>query len=98
MEADGFQADTEDDDEEDCVIISTQSGELRSTKICHGHLLVFSPRFRPLNIFQHPNLYDVFKIIADIIVTESSSGNGIGNYGSHNLFNYNHSYTHKKHL
>uniref|UniRef100_A0A3B5ADW5 Chromatin assembly factor 1 subunit A n=1 Tax=Stegastes partitus TaxID=144197 RepID=A0A3B5ADW5_9TELE len=26
-EADGFQADTEDDDEEDCVIISTQSGE-----------------------------------------------------------------------
>ncbi|XP_070765273.1 chromatin assembly factor 1 subunit A [Enoplosus armatus] len=25
MEADGFQADTEDDDEEDCVIISTQS-------------------------------------------------------------------------
>lgn len=27
MEADGFQADTEDDDEEDCVIISTQNGE-----------------------------------------------------------------------
>lgn len=28
MEADGFQADTEDDEEDDCVIISTQSGEL----------------------------------------------------------------------
>lgn len=28
MEADGFQADTEDDDEDDCVIISTQSGKL----------------------------------------------------------------------
>lgn len=28
MEADGFQADTEDDDEDDCVIISAQSGEL----------------------------------------------------------------------
>lgn len=28
MEADGFQADTEDDDDEDCVLISTQSGEL----------------------------------------------------------------------
>lgn len=27
MEADGFQADTEDDDEDDCVIISSQSGE-----------------------------------------------------------------------
>lgn len=27
-EADGFQADTEDDDDEDCVLISTQSGEL----------------------------------------------------------------------
>lgn len=32
MEADGFQADTEDDDEEDCVIISTQSGELHRKK------------------------------------------------------------------
>uniref|UniRef100_A0A3B4WSH6 Chromatin assembly factor 1, subunit A (p150) n=1 Tax=Seriola lalandi dorsalis TaxID=1841481 RepID=A0A3B4WSH6_SERLL len=30
IEADGFQADTEDDDEDDCVIISTQSGELHS--------------------------------------------------------------------
>lgn len=28
MEAEGFQADTEDDDEDDCVIISTQNGEL----------------------------------------------------------------------
>lgn len=28
METDGFQADTEDDEEDDCVIISTQSGEL----------------------------------------------------------------------
>lgn len=27
VEADCFQADTEDDDDEDCVIISTQSGE-----------------------------------------------------------------------
>lgn len=31
METDGFQADTEDDDEDtDCIIISTQSGELSS--------------------------------------------------------------------
>lgn len=28
VEPDGFQADTEDDEEEDCVIISTQPGEL----------------------------------------------------------------------
>lgn len=28
MGTDGFQADTEDDEEEDCVIISTQPGEL----------------------------------------------------------------------
>lgn len=28
MEADGFQADTEDDDELDCVLISVESGEL----------------------------------------------------------------------
>lgn len=27
-EADGFQADTEEDDEEDCVIIATQNSEL----------------------------------------------------------------------
>lgn len=27
IEPDGFQADTEDDDEEDCVITSTQPGE-----------------------------------------------------------------------
>lgn len=27
MEADGFQADTEEDDEDDCVIVSTQSGK-----------------------------------------------------------------------
>lgn len=32
MEAEGFQADTEDDDEDDCVIISTQSGEWLFTK------------------------------------------------------------------
>ncbi|XP_039908738.1 chromatin assembly factor 1 subunit A isoform X2 [Simochromis diagramma] len=31
MEADGFQADTEDDDEDDCVIISTQSGPTKQT-------------------------------------------------------------------
>uniref|UniRef100_A0A673A3A2 Chromatin assembly factor 1 subunit p150 C-terminal domain-containing protein n=1 Tax=Sphaeramia orbicularis TaxID=375764 RepID=A0A673A3A2_9TELE len=31
VEADGFQADTEDDDEDDCIIISTQSGELFRT-------------------------------------------------------------------
>ncbi|KAM9849384.1 chromatin assembly factor 1 subunit A [Aulostomus maculatus] len=29
VEADGFQADTEDDEEEDCIIISTQSGSVR---------------------------------------------------------------------
>lgn len=28
MEADGFQADTEEDCEDDCVIISTQTGKL----------------------------------------------------------------------
>lgn len=28
IEPDGFQADTEDDEEDDCVIISTQPGEL----------------------------------------------------------------------
>lgn len=28
MEADGFQADTEEDEEEDCIIISTPHGEL----------------------------------------------------------------------
>lgn len=28
IEPDGFQADTEDDEEDDCVIISTQQGEL----------------------------------------------------------------------
>lgn len=27
IEPDGFQADTEDDDEEDCIIMSTQPGE-----------------------------------------------------------------------
>lgn len=32
MEAEGFQADTEEDDEDDCVIISTQSGELHKRK------------------------------------------------------------------
>lgn len=31
MEADGFQADTEDDDEDDCVIISAQSGPTKQT-------------------------------------------------------------------
>ncbi|XP_071372876.1 chromatin assembly factor 1 subunit A isoform X2 [Centroberyx affinis] len=30
METDGFQADTEDDDEDDCLIISTQSGSTRA--------------------------------------------------------------------
>lgn len=28
MEVDGFQADTEDDDDEDCILIPTQNGEL----------------------------------------------------------------------
>ncbi|XP_010777097.1 chromatin assembly factor 1 subunit A [Notothenia coriiceps] len=33
IEADGFQADTEEDDEEDCVIVSTKTGELHRTNI-----------------------------------------------------------------
>ncbi|KAM9358510.1 chromatin assembly factor 1 subunit A [Symphorus nematophorus] len=36
MEADGFQADTEDDDEEECVIISTQSGPTRENSSSEG--------------------------------------------------------------
>lgn len=40
MEADGFQADTEEDDEDDCVIVSTQSGKF----LADG------------NLFKHPSL------------------------------------------
>ncbi|XP_018525689.1 chromatin assembly factor 1 subunit A [Lates calcarifer] len=40
MEADGFQADTEDDDEEDCVIISTQSGPTRENSSSEGDVLM----------------------------------------------------------
>ncbi|XP_044056714.1 chromatin assembly factor 1 subunit A [Siniperca chuatsi] len=40
MEADGFQADTEDDDEEDCVILSTQSGPTRGKSPSEGDCLM----------------------------------------------------------
>ncbi|XP_051232040.1 chromatin assembly factor 1 subunit A isoform X2 [Dicentrarchus labrax] len=40
MEADGFQADTEDDDEEDCVIVSTQSGPTRVDSSSKGDCLM----------------------------------------------------------
>ncbi|KAM3619630.1 uncharacterized protein V6R79_011059 [Siganus canaliculatus] len=36
MEADGFQADTEDDEEEDCVIISTQAGPAKENAASDG--------------------------------------------------------------
>lgn len=45
MEADGFQADTEDDDEDDCVIISTQSGKLHR-KIIFCKTLPFNCNFQ----------------------------------------------------
>ncbi|XP_070688944.1 chromatin assembly factor 1 subunit A [Pempheris klunzingeri] len=40
MEADGFQADTEDDDEEDCVITTTQSGPTRENSSSEGDCLM----------------------------------------------------------
>ncbi|XP_075943627.1 chromatin assembly factor 1 subunit A [Anarhichas minor] len=40
MEADGFQADTEEDDEEDCVIIATQSGSTTKTSSSEGDCLM----------------------------------------------------------
>ncbi|XP_056234905.1 chromatin assembly factor 1 subunit A isoform X2 [Seriola aureovittata] len=40
IEADGFQADTEDDDEDDCVIISTQSGPTRENSSNEGDVLM----------------------------------------------------------
>nr|XP_046247665.1 chromatin assembly factor 1 subunit A [Scatophagus argus] len=39
-EADGFQADTEDDDEEDCVIIPTQNGPARENSSSEGDCLM----------------------------------------------------------
>lgn len=30
MEPDGFQADTEEDEDEDCVLVSTQPGQLKT--------------------------------------------------------------------
>ncbi|XP_060934415.1 chromatin assembly factor 1 subunit A [Limanda limanda] len=39
-EADGFQADTEEDDEEDCVIISTQTGPNREKSSSDGDVLM----------------------------------------------------------
>lgn len=43
MEADGFQADTEDDDEDDCVIISAQSGKLhRKIIFCKTLPVIFN--------------------------------------------------------
>lgn len=46
MEADGFQADTEDDDEDDCVVISTQAGEFH-TRNTHRPLSAFNVDTRP---------------------------------------------------
>lgn len=46
MEADGFQADTEDDDEDDCVIISTQSGKLHRKIIIFCKILPFNRNFQ----------------------------------------------------
>lgn len=40
MEADGFQADNEEDDEEDCVIVSTQSASTRKTSSREGDCLM----------------------------------------------------------
>uniref|UniRef100_UPI0037E753D7 chromatin assembly factor 1 subunit A isoform X1 n=2 Tax=Semicossyphus pulcher TaxID=241346 RepID=UPI0037E753D7 len=40
MEADGFQADTEDDEEEDCVIVSTQSGPTGANASSEGDSLM----------------------------------------------------------
>ncbi|XP_026160832.1 chromatin assembly factor 1 subunit A [Mastacembelus armatus] len=40
MEADGFQADTEDDDEEDCVIISAQTSPVKENSAREGDSLM----------------------------------------------------------
>lgn len=45
IEPDGFQADTEDNEEEDCVLISTQLGELLEKEenefnFCKHHLIL----------------------------------------------------------
>lgn len=40
LQADGFHADTEDDDEEDCVIISAQSGQTRESSSREGDNLI----------------------------------------------------------
>ncbi|CAJ1060187.1 chromatin assembly factor 1 subunit A [Xyrichtys novacula] len=37
VEADGFQADTEDDDEEDCVVVSVKSGQVREDSSGDGN-------------------------------------------------------------
>ncbi|KAK2835761.1 hypothetical protein Q5P01_016245 [Channa striata] len=43
METDGFQGDTEDDDEDDCVIIATQSGPSRQNPSNKGDVLEVTP-------------------------------------------------------
>lgn len=65
MEADGFQADTEEDDEEDCVILSIQSGELcrRNKKL--SCLLMFTAYRLLKKLHYHDE-----KTIADVIVTD----------------------------
>ncbi|XP_074525148.1 chromatin assembly factor 1 subunit A [Halichoeres trimaculatus] len=40
MEAEGFQADTEDDDEDDCIIVSTLSGQSRENSSGDGNCLM----------------------------------------------------------
>lgn len=67
MEADGFQADTEDDDEEDCII-TAQSGELhRRNKMS----------LSPFNVC----IIRILKMYALAHITETISGDGIGHWG-----------------
>lgn len=61
MEAEGFQADTEDDDEDDCVIISTQSGELhRRNKTFFLNILPNHDLKQFLQLQTHKKHVDIF--------------------------------------
>ena len=70
MEADGFQADTEDDDEEDCIVISAQNGELwrRNKKL----LSVFNHNSQILTTLSFVS-YMYVKKISEITGTQTSS-------------------------
>ena len=87
MEADGFQADTEEDYDDDCVIISTQSGELFKSvsapgvcnvvwlQLCSGSLKLrsISPvELVPFLIYRHP-LVNLICVFLDPKKEKSSS-------------------------